>query len=66
MSTLIPVSSSCIAAVGYDPFTQTLTLEFHSGRTNDYHNVPYSVYMELMNAPSIGAYYNRWIKGRYP
>ena len=59
--TLIPVNSSAIRAVGYDGYT--LTVEFHSGRTYDHPSVSYSVYVEFMNAPSMGAYYNRYIRG---
>ena len=61
--TLIKVNSSAIRAVDYDG--STLTVEFHTGRTYDHPDVPYSVYLELMNAPSIGAYYNKNIRGKY-
>jgi hypothetical protein len=57
------VNSSCIRAVGYDGYT--LAVEFHSGKTYDHPGVPYSVYASLMNAASMGAYYNRYIRGRY-
>jgi hypothetical protein len=61
--TLILVNSSAIRAVGY--YGGTLTVEFHTGRTYDHHGVPYSVYVEFMNASSLGNYYNRRIRGRY-
>lgn len=61
--TMILVDSSAIRAVGYDGYT--LTVEFHSGRIYDHPNVPYDVYVEFMNAQSIGAYYNQHIRGRY-
>lgn len=61
--TLILVSSSVIRAIGYDG--DTLTIELNSGRIYDYHRVPYNVYAGLMQAPSKGAYYNRYIRGRY-
>jgi hypothetical protein len=61
--TMIQVNSSAIAAVGYDGYT--LSVEFHSGRTYDHPGVPYSVYAGLMNASSMGAYYSRYIRGRY-
>jgi hypothetical protein len=60
---LIPVSSSVIRAVGYDG--STLTIEFHNGRVYDHPRVPSSVYVGLMQASSMGAYYNRNIRGRY-
>jgi hypothetical protein len=61
--TLIAVNSSAIRAVGYDGYT--LSVEFHTGRTYDHPGVPYQVYRELMTASSMGAYYNRYIRGRY-
>lgn len=60
---LTSVNSSAIRAVGYDGYT--LTVEFHTGRVYDHPGVPYQVYLELMNASSMGAYYNRHIRGRY-
>jgi ribosomal protein S12 len=60
---LILVNSSAILAVGYDGYS--LTVEFHGGRIYDHPGVPYHVYRELMNAPSMGAYYNQHIRGRY-
>ena len=62
-ATMILVNSSAIRAVGYDG--HTLTVEFHSGRVYDHPNFPYDVYVEFMNASSIGQYYNRHIRGRY-
>jgi hypothetical protein len=61
---MISVNSSAIRAVGYDGYT--LTVEFHTGRIYDHPKVPYSVYVGLMHASSMGAYYNRYIRGRYP
>jgi hypothetical protein len=60
---LIPVNSTAIRAVGYDGYT--LAVEFHSGKTYDHPGVPYSVYREFMAAASMGAYYSRYIRGRY-
>jgi hypothetical protein len=60
---LIRVNSSAIRTVGYDGYT--LTVEFHTGRIYDHPGVPYSIYVEFMNAQSMGAYYNRYIRGRY-
>lgn len=61
----IPVTSSNIAQVGYDPETQTLEVEFHSGAVYQYFDVPQSVYDALMNAESIGGFLNSQIKGVY-
>jgi len=64
ISDLVLVNSSAIAAVGYDGYT--LSIQFRrSGRVYDHPGVPYSVYLGLMQAASMGAYYNRFIRGRY-
>lgn len=61
---LIPVSSSAIRGVSYHG--STLVLLFHTSNTlYTHHGVPYSVYAGLMHAQSMGAYYNRYIRGRY-
>jgi hypothetical protein len=61
---MIFVNSSCISAVGYDGYT--LAVLFHSSDTVYEHpGVPYSVFLGLMQAPSMGAFYNRYIRGRY-
>ena len=61
---LIPVNSSAIAAVGYDG--STLAVLFHTSATVYLHpNVPYGVYCGLVNAASMGRYYNARIRGRY-
>jgi hypothetical protein len=63
---LIPVQSSAVEAVGYDPPTRRLRIRFTSGREYDFCGVPESVYRGLISAPSKGAYYNDHIKDRYP
>jgi hypothetical protein len=62
-ATLIPVDSTAIRAVGFDGYT--LTVEFQSGRIYDHPGVPEHVYVEFMNASSMGEYYGRHIRGRY-
>jgi KTSC domain len=58
----IPVSSSNLASVGYDPATQTLEVEFLNGGIYNYSGVPSSVYSGLMSAVSHGTYFDRNIK----
>ena len=60
---MTPVSSSAIAAIGYDGYT--LRVEFHNSGVYDHPGVPYAVYAGLMSASSKGAYYNQHIRGRY-
>ncbi|QXX78985.1 KTSC domain-containing protein [Alcaligenes faecalis] len=63
---MIPVLSSAIAAVGYDPNTKRMQIRFTSGGiTYTYCGVPQSVYDGLMSAPSKGTYFDRVIRDRY-
>jgi hypothetical protein len=58
------VNSSSIRAVGWDGYY--LCVQFHGNDTIYSHpGVPYSVYAGLMQASSMGAYYNRYIRGKY-
>lgn len=61
-----PVSSSTVTSVGYDPDTLTLEVEYFSGGTYQYMNVPQDVYNELMASSSVGSYLARNIKNLYP
>ena len=62
---MIPVSSSNVESIGYDPETQILHVKFIGGSLYQYLNVPQIEYDQLINAPSIGSYLNRNIKGLY-
>jgi hypothetical protein len=56
------VSSSNVAAVGYDDLSTTLYVRFLSGQTYAYLNVPKQHYIGLLNASSVGTYLDRNIK----
>jgi hypothetical protein len=61
------VSSSNIAAVGYDFDSATLRIQFLHGGVYDYQGVSSEVYDELMAAGSKGQYFDKFIKkGGYP
>ena len=60
-----PVASSVIARLGYDQDTETLEVEFHTGRIYRYVGVPPSVYEALLNAESLGRYFNERIRDHY-
>ena len=61
---MTPVSSEAIAAIGYDG--HTLAVQFTTGTTvYTHHGVPHEIYAGLMQAESMGAFYNRHIRGRY-
>lgn len=61
-----PVTSSNLQAVGYDPTSGILEVEFKNGSIYRYTGVPSSVYQELMAAPSHGTYFAQYIRTRYP
>lgn len=58
----MPVSSSNLASVGYDPNAQTLEVEFLHDGIYQYSGVPSSVYSGLMSASSHGSYLDRYVK----
>lgn len=60
------VHSSDIRAIGYEPETKTLEVEFHSGGVYQYSGVPESVYRGLLQSASKGSYFHNHIKDRYP
>ena len=62
----IHVSSSNLSAVGYDPTTETLEVEFLDGSIFEYRNVPQFAYDQFMSASSAGSYFNREIRNFYP
>lgn len=64
---LIPVESSMIDGVAYDPQAQQLTVRFiNSGRLYCYFDVPQACYDELMAAESKGSYMRDAIIDCYP
>lgn len=59
------VQSSQILAVGYDPATQDLAVEFPKSGVYTYHGVPDHVHAELMAAESVGKAFAALIKPTY-
>jgi hypothetical protein len=60
------VVSSSIRAVGFDPERRRLYARYvESPQVYVYHDVPDWVYLELMQADSMGAYMNAHIKPHY-
>lgn len=60
------VSSSNIAAVGYDAENQFVYVQFLNGSTYVYKGVPEHEFEHLLTAPSVGSYLNRNYKNIYP
>jgi len=61
-----PVSSSNVAAIGYDAENSTVYVQFLNGTTYAYKGVPEHEFENLRTAPSVGSYLNRNYKNVYP
>ncbi len=59
------VSSSNLRSVGFDREAMVLEVEFHSGGIYQYFGVPEHVYANLVEASSLGQYFNANIKNVY-
>lgn len=63
--TRYPVSSSHIAAVGYDEADSVLEIEFADGAVYRYEGVAKTTYTQLIHAPSVGRYFHQRIRDHY-
>jgi len=61
----LPVESTSLESVGFDPATNQLEIEFRDGGVYRY-AVPRRIHQELMSADSLGAYFARRIRHHYP
>jgi hypothetical protein len=59
------ISSSKIRAIGYDPKTQTLEIEFNDGKVTAYRGVSQEVHRRLMAAPSPVSFFEDKIEEDY-
>ena len=59
------VDSSTMVAVGYEPGSEILEIEFVNGALYQYFDVPPGVHDELVGAASAGGYFNSAIRGNY-
>lgn len=62
MVDLIPCKSSNIAAVGHDPQSNELHVEFKTGGKYVYHGISADQHAVLIAAPSIGSHLHTAIK----
>jgi hypothetical protein len=59
----IPVKSSLLKSVGYDPETKQLEVEFaKTGRLYAYQDVPADVHATVMGAESVGAAFLKHVR----
>jgi hypothetical protein len=59
------VDSKSLRKVGYDAERRLLQVQFQNRSVYQYFEVPAAVYQELMQAPSKGSYFNRFIRPRF-
>lgn len=62
MMDYVPVSSSTIEMVGFDPDAQTLGVSFRNGSEYHYYNVPPTVFEGIRVASSPGSYLDTYVK----
>jgi hypothetical protein len=55
---MIPVTSSNLKAIGYEPDSATLVIEFKNGSAYEYYDVPQFEFDGLRGASSHGTYAN--------
>lgn len=65
MTTHDTPTSTNIARLKYDEQTAELHVEFRSGKTYVYAEVPYDIWNAFISAPSAGKFFNSTIKGVY-
>lgn len=61
----IPVESSDIVSIGYDPKEQRLEIEFHGGRVYQYRGVSPELHEQFMRADSPGSFFNTFINNKF-
>ena len=61
-----PVSSTSIAALGYNADAEALEVEFVTGRVYRYRGVDEETYAAFISASSKGTFFNEHIKDAYP
>ena len=58
----VPVESSDLVSIGYEPDSRVLEIEFANGSVYQYFNVPAQVHSALMAAGSHGKYFQAHIR----
>lgn len=62
---MTPLASSNLTSAGRDPQTGIVYVEFQSGETYRYFNVPPEVYERLTRVESPGKYFHQMIRNSY-
>lgn len=61
-----PLKSNVIESCAYDEEAKELTLDFKSGGSHKYSDVPKEVFEGICSADSAGKYFHSQIRGKYP
>ena len=61
----LPVESTLLASVAYDPDRTLLELQFQDGGRYRFFEVPFACFEQLLQATSKGAFFNRNIRNRF-
>jgi len=62
----VPLQSTLLAWVRYDPPARRLEIQLHSQKRYLFFQVPPSCYQQLLQADSKGSFFNRNIRNRFP
>jgi len=63
---MFPVVSDCVKAIGYQNSKKVLTVNMKKDdSTYAYLDVPYTKFLALCEAPSLGTFYRNEIMGKY-
>ncbi|MTF39064.1 KTSC domain-containing protein [Cyanobacterium aponinum 0216] len=63
---MIPVNSTAISAIGYEPMTKTMNVKFrNNNRIYTFCGVPSFIFDDFISANSKGQYYDQHIRDRY-
>lgn len=57
-----PVDSSLIQALGYDPESKTMAVQFHDGKLYHYQGVTQKVHDKVKNSASVGKAFGQFIR----
>lgn len=60
-----PLESTTLAAANYDGDRGQLRIDFRDGSRYAYSGVPVQLFLDLIAAPSKGAFFNHRIRGRF-
>jgi XTP/dITP diphosphohydrolase len=61
----LPVESSDIVSIGYDPAAKILEVEFQGGRVYQYRGVEPDIHAQFMRADSYGTFFFAHVNGQY-